>query len=373
MERIQQLRRMKEQREELKETIHNEVPQNEATPMESFDLPREENVVEEVEESFKEDDEVIEEPLDEYDEYDDDDTFFDEPDDEYDDDYNFEPETDEETNDLKSKITELLQEISLHEQAVENSVQEEPLIEENEEPSNEEELLEENETPSEEALIEAEELENVENLDLDFYPFDSDEDSYDFDSQPDIELTIIEGQPDPKDLNEELENLPNETYDAEFEPSDPSPSTEELSPKEQKKKAKRMEKEQKKKHKKEKKTMEEVWDTPAPTLFPIPEEKQIPSSFMEEQQDPVSLSVEPVQQVTMEEKQEAAPFMPLVPISPVKDCPVETFTPVNLEDNPYFRNKKMNFKMKPFIVSTLTVVFFIGLFISIFVILNAFK
>nr|MDE7106603.1 hypothetical protein [Anaeroplasmataceae bacterium] len=277
---------------------------------------------------------------------------------------------------IMSKLAELIHELSLQEQAQKESALEEVLIEYPEAAPEEEVLPEElEETVEEEILTEStEEMENIDNLYLDFNFYDSDHDSCDLDSQPDIELTLLEEQAEPMNLNEQQEELSNESYDAEFEPSDALP-VEELSPKEQKKKAKKEKKEMKKKHKKEQEDVEEIWDAPAPTLFPIPEEKQIPPTFMEESQEPAPLSVQDDQPISTfaEEAQEPAPFMPLVPISPVRDCPVETSTPVELEDNPYFRSKKMNFRLKPILVSTLTVVLFASLFISIFAIIQAFR
>ncbi|MDE5547143.1 MAG: hypothetical protein K2I88_06735 [Anaeroplasmataceae bacterium] len=67
-------------------------------------------------------------------------------------------------------------------------------------------------------------------------------------------------------------------------------------------------------------------------------------------------------------------FMPLVPAGPLMDIPYESQRDVPvLEQNPYFRSRKMNFHLKPVILSLVSVIIFLGVFISIFAILHAFK
>lgn len=46
---------------------------------------------------------------------------------------------------------------------------------------------------------------------------------------------------------------------------------------------------------------------------------------------------------------------------------------IPLDDNPYFGSRKMNFKWKPVILSILTVAFVLCLFVSVFVLIKAFK
>lgn len=67
-------------------------------------------------------------------------------------------------------------------------------------------------------------------------------------------------------------------------------------------------------------------------------------------------------------------FMPPVPTGSVVDTtPIVPLKEEALEKNPYFRSKKMNFHLKPVILTIALVVLFVGVFISIFAILHAFK
>lgn len=94
---------------------------------------------------------------------------------------------------------------------------------------------------------------------------------------------------------------------------------------------------------------------------------QIPSEF-------ISSTATFERQMLPMPSNDPASFMSPVPAGPLMDVPIENEKDMPpLEANPYFRSRKMNFHMKPIILSVVSVALFIGVFISIFAILYAFK
>ncbi|MDE6656355.1 MAG: hypothetical protein K2J85_05105, partial [Anaeroplasmataceae bacterium] len=138
-------------------------------------------------------------------------------------------------------------------------------------------------------------------------------------------------------LKQTIQNLENESYDPEFEPKDEPESLEEA-------------------------TLVTVKET-------IVEEKitQTIEETPEQEQEPIYTNLALEYHVD-------APFMPLIPVGPVVDStPEQSSTEIHLDKNPYFRSKKMNFKLKPILLSVLLSVGFICAFISIFAVMQAFK
>ncbi|MCM1556506.1 MAG: hypothetical protein NC087_03125 [Anaeroplasma bactoclasticum] len=126
-------------------------------------------------------------------------------------------------------------------------------------------------------------------------------------------------------LNSTLQNLENESYDEEFAPKNVENLIKDL-------------------------------------------EATIENGRMEESNQPSS------EETILPSFDEEKSFLPPVPAGPLKDIPVETqATLPTLEINPYFGSRKMKSSKKPIILSIVSVVVLIGVFISIFAILNAFK
>lgn len=136
-----------------------------------------------------------------------------------------------------------------------------------------------------------------------------------------------------------LQTLENESYDREFEPKEP---IEEDVPED---------------------SIEQMMEK----LVQLETNNQLPSEFLSE--NPTF-----ERQMLPMPSNDPASFMSPVPAGPLMDVPLESPKDLPpLEANPYFRSRKMNFHMKPIILSVVSVVLFIGVFISIFAILNAFK
>ncbi|MDE6407983.1 MAG: hypothetical protein K2K48_00095 [Anaeroplasmataceae bacterium] len=166
------------------------------------------------------------------------------------------------------------------------------------------------------------------------------------------EETVIEEQPE----KEPLENLENESYAEEFEPKDSEDIEEILEPSSNE---------------------EEIIEEPdyadasleqmMETIVQLETNNQMPPEYMTSDYTyPTAMLPQP--------SSDPAAFMPPVPAGPLMDVPYESPKDIPaLENNPYFRSRKMNFHLKPIILSLVSVIIFIGVFISIFAILHAFK
>ncbi|MDE6241526.1 MAG: hypothetical protein K2M08_03775 [Anaeroplasmataceae bacterium] len=152
---------------------------------------------------------------------------------------------------------------------------------------------------------------------------------------------------------EPLENLENETYAREFEPEDVE---EFIEP--------------------EVALEEPIDDNEYPddsmrqmmeTLVQLETNNQMPSEYMaSDYAYPKAMLPQPTNDPEY--------FMPPVPAGPLMDVPYESQKDIPLlEQNPYYRSRKMNFHLKPVILSLVSVMIFLGVFISIFAILHAFK
>ena len=186
---------------------------------------------------------------------------------------------------------------------------------------------------------------------------DNDSETYQFEDA-EIILPVIEDQPKEEIIVEEkiekvpLQNLENESYDREFEPKEPDTP------------------------------IEIPFESNEPIVDDYPDDSmkqmmeklvqletnnQIPSEF-------ISSNTTFERQMLPMPSNDPASFMSPVPAGPLMDIPLESPKDLPpLEANPYFRSRKMNFHMKPIILSVVSVALFIGVFISIFAILNAFK
>ncbi|MDE7162112.1 MAG: hypothetical protein K2N65_05065 [Anaeroplasmataceae bacterium] len=175
-----------------------------------------------------------------------------------------------------------------------------------------------------------------------------------------------------EDVIEEFSDLPNESYDPEFEPREELIVASSLAVTEHL----------------EAKPEEEVIELDDETQEPDSVEETAQFSVMQTEENETAkfitldTTAEPKSGDLASPQEEEAPFTVLQetkPLPPVTNAEtLSTQKPnrneeVDLDENPYFQKKRLNFRWTKLIVPTITLVVVLGLFVSIFLILHMFK